>query len=397
MPGTTVTVVERESIVGGRCGRLDQDGFAFDTGPVVMTMPELVAEPLAAVGAELDQVLPMRRLDPAYRGRFADGSRIDVVSGRIAMRAEILRTCGDADAAAFDGFVDWLAELYDAELPNFIDHNFDSVLGLASRPLAALRLVRLGAFGRLGPAVARRFADDRLQRLFSFQAMYAGLAPADALALYAVITYMDSIAGVWYPEGGMHAVPTALAAAAEKAGGTLLLGESVTGLLRRSDGAVAGVRLAGGEPLVADAVVCTLDVPTAYDQLLPDLPAPRALRRPTYSPSAVVWHVGVRGRPGPEVAHHNIHFGVEWDSGVRRALLAGRADAGPVPAGHRALAGRPDRGPGGLLDAVRAGARAESGRRPDRLGRRSGARCGSGCTTSWSRAGTRPTSSPTGS
>ena len=140
------------------------------------------------------------------------------------MRAEIVRTCGDADAAAFDGFVDWLAELYEIELPNFIDRNFDSTLGLVSRPLAALRLLRLGAFGRLGPAVARRFADDRLRRLFSFQAMYAGLAPADALALYAVITYMDSIAGVWYPEGGMHAVPTALATAAEKAGGELLLG-----------------------------------------------------------------------------------------------------------------------------------------------------------------------------
>ncbi len=321
--GHEVTVVEREPIVGGRCGRLEQDGFAFDTGPVVMTMPELVAEPLAAVGAELDQALPMRRLDPAYRGRFADGTRIDVVSGRTAMRAEILRTCGDADAAAFDGFVDWLAELYEIELPNFVDHNFESMLGLVSRPLAALRLVRLGAFGRLGPAVARRFADDRLRRLFSFQAMYAGLAPADALALYAVITYMDSIAGVWYPEGGMHAVPTALATAAEKAGGTLLLGESVTGLLRRSDGAIAGVRLADGEPLVADAVICTLDVPTAYAELLPELSPPRALRRPTYSPSAVVWHVGVRGAPGPEAAHHNIHFGIEWETAFDALLDRG--------------------------------------------------------------------------
>src|SRR5690242_10874202 len=83
--GHDVTVVEREPIVGGRCGRLEQDGFGFDTGPTVMTMPGLVAEALAAVDVELDQVLPMRRLDPAYRARFADGSRIDVVSGRAGM------------------------------------------------------------------------------------------------------------------------------------------------------------------------------------------------------------------------------------------------------------------------------------------------------------------------
>jgi phytoene desaturase len=321
--GHDVTVVERESIVGGRCGRLAQDGFSFDTGPTVMTMPELVGDALNAVGVELGQALPMRRLDPGYRARYADGSRIDVRFGRAAMRAEIERACGPADASAFDGFVDWLAELYDIELPNFIDRNYNSALGLVSRPMAALRLLRLGAFGRLGPAVARRFADPRLQRLFSFQAMYAGLAPADALALYAVITYMDSIAGVWFPEGGMHAVPTAMATAIEKAGGELVLGSTVTGLLRRRDGAMAGVRLADGDAVTAEAVICTLDLPVAYDQLLPELSPPRVLRRPTFSPSAVVWHVGVRGEPDPDVAHHNIHFASEWDTAFDALLDRG--------------------------------------------------------------------------
>jgi phytoene desaturase len=322
--GHDVTVLEREALVGGRCGRLEQDGFSFDTGPTVMTMPELVGEALGAVGVDLDEALPMRRLDPAYRARFADGTRIDVRFGRTAMRQQILATCGDADAAAFDGFVDWLAELYDVELPTFIDHNYDSAFDLVARPLAAAKLVRLGAFGRLGPAIARRFSDPRLQRLFSFQAMYAGLAPSDALALYAVITYMDSIAGVWFPEGGMHAVPSAMAAALEKAGGTIALGETVTGLLRRRDGAIAGVRLAGGEPLSADAIVCTADLPVAYTDLLPDLRPPRVARRGTYSPSAVVWHVGVRGHPEAEVAHHNIHFGDQWDTAFEALLKQGR-------------------------------------------------------------------------
>ena len=63
------------------------------------------------------------------------------------------------------------------------------------------------------------------------------------------------------------------------------------------------------------AVVCTLDTPTAYEQLLPDLAPPRAARpgKGDYSPSAVVWHVGVRGLPPAEAAHHNIHFGEQWD------------------------------------------------------------------------------------
>ena len=328
--GYEVTVVEREDIPGGRNGQLVRDGFTFDTGPTVLTMRDLVADALRAVDADLDELLPMRRLDPAYRAQFADGSTIRVRYGREAMRNEIADTCGSVDAAAFDGFVDWLQDLYVAEMPHFIDRNFDSPLDLLSRPDVAAKLVRLGGFGRLGNAIRRRFTDDRLHRLFSFQAMYAGLAPDEALAIYAVITYMDSIEGVWFPDGGMHAMPVALATAAEKAGTQFRYGASVSEVLRRTDTAgVAGVRLDSGEQLAADAVVCTLDLPTAYEKLLPDLSPPRSLRRPRYSPSAVVWHVGVRGLPDPEVSHHNIHFGQEWggafDDLLKRGTLMGDA------------------------------------------------------------------------
>jgi phytoene desaturase len=324
--GYQVTVVEREPVPGGRAGRYDADGFGFDTGPTVMTMPDLVADALRAVGAELADVLPMTKLDPAYRARFADGSTIMVRSGHEAMRDEIEQTCGSVDAAAFDEFVTWLRRLYIAEMPHFIDHNFDSPLGLLHKPSAAAALLRLGAFGKLGNAVRRRFADPRLHRLFSFQAMYAGLAPDDALALYAVITYMDSINGVYFPVGGMHAIPAAMALAAEKAGTEFRYGETATEIVRRPEsagGGVAGVRLAGGEQLRADAVVCTLDLPVAYEKLLPDLAPPRALARGDYSPSCVVWHVGVRGLPTGDTAHHNIHFGTAWGEAFDDLLTRG--------------------------------------------------------------------------
>lgn len=322
--GHQVTVVDREPVPGGRSGLRHLDGFTFDTGPSVLTMPDLIAGPLRAVGADLESLVPMHRLDPAYRACFADGSTIFVRYGHEAMREEIARTCGSVDAAAFDGFVDWLRKLYLAEMPNFIDRNFDSPLGLVSKPLVAARLLQLGGFGRLGNAVRRWFRDPRLHRLFSFQAMYAGLAPDDALTIYAVITYMDSIAGVYFPDrGGMHAVPVALATAAEKAGATFRYGESVAEILRSPTGRVAGVALESGPRLPADAVVCTVDLPVAYERLLPDLTPPRALRRAQYSPSAVVWHAGVRGVAGPPATHHNIHFGAQWGEAFDALLKRG--------------------------------------------------------------------------
>ncbi|MEO8828087.1 phytoene desaturase family protein [Lapillicoccus sp.] len=312
--GYEVTVVERESGPGGRAGRIHRDGYTFDTGPTVMTMPGLLADVVGAVGQRLEDLLPMQRLDPAYRACFADGSEIRVRAGHEAMRAEIEQTCSPADAAAFDDFVRWLRELYDLEMPNFIDRNFDSPLDLLASPKTAARLFRMGGFRRLGPVVSQRFKDERLRRLFSFQAMYAGLPPSRALAIYAVITYMDSVEGVYFPEGGMGAIPVAMARAAELGGVEFRWGTSAQGFRRGPNGSIAAVELEGGEQLRADAVVCTLDLPVAYERLLPDLPRPRALRSGRYSPSAVVWHVGTRGTPVAGTEHHNIHFASEWDS-----------------------------------------------------------------------------------
>jgi phytoene desaturase len=324
--GLDVTVVEAADGPGGRAGLVERDGYRFDTGPTVLTMPDLVERCFRAAGVEMDDLLTLAPVDPMYRAVFADGSELRVRRGREAMTDEVRRVCGPADAAAFGRFCDWLRRLYRAEMPHFIERDYDSPVDLV-RPLGpALDLVRLGAFGRLGRVVARRFADERLRRIFSFQALYAGLAPYEALALYAVITYMDVVNGVVVPVGGMHALPRAMAAAATKAGAQFRYGERVERVLlaEGSTGAVQGVRLAGGEVLRAGAVVCNPDLPVVYRTLVPGLEPPRAVRRGRYSPSAVVWHAGVRGALPPGTAHHNIHFARPWDDAFRALLRDGR-------------------------------------------------------------------------
>jgi phytoene desaturase len=326
-----VVVLERGDRPGGRAGRLELGEYRFDTGPTVLTMPGLIRDCFEAAGAEMDDHLTMHRVDPMYRAVYEDGSTIRVRHGREAMAAEIASVCGPAEAAGFHRFCDWLAELYELEMPNFIDRNFDSVLDLA-RPLRpAVDLLRLGGFGRLSRAVARYFDDPRLQRLFSFQSMYAGLAPHQALALYGVITYMDSVEGVYFPDGGMHALPAGLAAAASGAGVEMRYDAPVARILLEhgTSGRVQGVRLADGEVVAADAVVCNPDLPVAYKTLLGGLDAPRVTRTGTYSPSCVVWHVGVRGDPPADAGHHNIHFGRTWDEAFRDLLDRGVRMADP--------------------------------------------------------------------
>ncbi|MGP4017251.1 phytoene desaturase family protein [Saccharopolyspora sp. 5N708] len=317
--GRQVTVVERAAVPGGRAGLRELAGYRIDTGPTVLTMPELVDEALHAVGESLAQRLDLIPLHPAYQARFADGSVLDVHTDGAAMEQEVRRFAGAAEAAGYRRLRRWLTEVYRAEMHRFIDANFDSPLDLVSPELA--RLVALGGFGRLGPAIGRFLRDERLRRVFSFQALYAGLDPRRALALYAVISYMDTVNGVWFPRGGMHAVPTALADAAAGAGVTFRYRTEVTGLERRAD-RITAVRTSGGERIAADAVVLTPDPPVVRELL-----GNRPRRRLRWSPSAVVLHAGTTRRWSS--AHHTISFGAAWHRTFTEIIRDGQLMSDP--------------------------------------------------------------------
>lgn len=320
--GHEVTVLEREQVPGGRAGLWQEEGFSFDTGPSVLTMTGILGDVFKAAGADMNDYLDLAPVDPMYRATFPDGSTLHSLRGIDAMRDEIARVCGQKEADAFPRFCQWLRDLYELEMPNFIDRNFDGPLSMAWPPSPLVQLVKLGGLRKLAAVVGDHFEDPRLRRLFSFQALYAGMSPFEALAVYGVITYMDSVEGVFYPKGGMHSIPTGLAAAATKAGAEFHYGVTVEKILRTSSG-VNGVLLSNGETLHAEAVVANPDVPAVYRELLGDVDMPRVARKGEYSPSCVVWHAGVRGDMPSGAAHHNIHFGDQWEEAFVALMKTG--------------------------------------------------------------------------
>lgn len=359
--GRRVTVVERDGLPGGRAGRREIGGYLLDTGPTVLTMPHLADEAFAAVGERLRDRVDLVPLHPAYRACFADGSTLDVHTDATAMEAEVERFAGPREAAGYRRLRAWLTRLYAVQMRRFIDADFDSPLDLLTpgpaRDLA--RLAALGGFARLDARIGRFLTDERLRRVFSFQALYAGVAPARALAAYAVISYMDTVAGVYFPRGGMHALPRAMAAAAADAGADLRFGQAVTRLERSGDRITAVVTAHDRVP--CDAVVLTPDLPVAHRLLGRRPRRPLPLR---HAPSAVVLHAGTT-RTWPHLAHHTLSFGAAWQRTFQELTRSGTlmtdpsllitrptaADPGLAPAGrhlHYVLAPCPntDIGPG---------------------------------------------------
>lgn len=317
--GRRVTLCERADHPGGRVGRYRGADYEIDCGATVLTLPELIDDALAAVGRTPDSTDPplrIHQLAPAYHARYADGSDIRVFADADTMAEEVARTCGPAEARNYRRLRDWLARVYRAEFTEFMDTNFDSPLDMVRIPAkraALAELVRLGGFGRLGPRVRRFLRDPRLARLFTFQALYAGMPPDAALAVYGAIPHMDTSLGVYFPEGGMRAVAAAMAQAFTEAGGTLLLNTEVSGIDYAGRRARA-VRLADGTAIDCDAVLVTADLGSI------ERFGVRRRRGLRASPSAVVAHGTVPAEVAarwPVQAHHTIDFGAEWERTFR--------------------------------------------------------------------------------
>ena len=315
--GRKVTVVERESVPGGRNGLLKKDGYSFDTGPTVLTMPSLIQDAFSCVGEDLKNWIELKPLTPLYRAFYADGSQLDVHANTAQMEEEIRTHISAEEALGYRKYVDFVTKLYKYEMNDFIDKNIDTPFNLLTPNLA--RLIALGGFRHLQPKVNQYLKDPRLQKVYSFQAMYAGVSPQQALAIYAVIAYMDSVNGVFFPKGGMHAVPRGLAGAAEKHGVTFKYNTSVTSL-EKSQGRVKAVITDSGERIPCDVVVMNPDLPVVWRDLLGRTPL--NIKRLNYSPSCATLLVG-SSKKYDHIAHHNIHFGESWD-GVFDELIKKR-------------------------------------------------------------------------
>jgi phytoene desaturase len=348
--GLDVTVFEQNDQFGGKAGQLSVDGFRFDTGPSLLTMPQVVDDLFTDLGECRAEHVAFRPLDVLCRYQFADGT--------------ILRSCPEVDA--FGAAVSAATADSSEAVVRFMDHSrmlhrlatdfflFRPLAGWRSygrgvspeKGLWALRqLPRLG-FGRTMHRLhARSFNDPRTIQLFDRYATYTGSDPFRCPATLSLIPHVEHCLGACVVEGGVYRLVEAVQALAMRAGVRVLTGTPVEKIIHNGS-QIKGLS-ADGQALSFDAVVSAIDVNVTYLRLLADSPLRLGCThsRRELSSSALVFYWGVRGE-FEDLEIHNIIFSEDYRKEFSE-LREGRCPSDPTIYVYRSCAYAPGDAPGG--------------------------------------------------
>jgi diapolycopene oxygenase len=310
--GHRVVLFEKNDWLGGKAAVLEEQGFRFDMGPTILTVPAVLQRIFAEAGRSLDAVLDMRRLDPQWRCFFDDGSVLDLTENADQMAASLDRF-SPGNSAGYRNFLAMSDKLHDVSQKFFfwrsvedIRDTMDLKQNLDLATLKDVLSLRMGT--TVAAQIRKRVPDARVAQMLDHFVQYVGSSPYGAPAVLCSIAHMQTDAGVWYPIGGTRAVPAALQRLATELGVEMRLGCGVARILSEH-GAVTGVETEAAEIVPLSAAVSNMDSVRTYRELVGGPPARSFAKRWKREPacSGVVLYLGLN-RAYDHLLHHDFVF-----------------------------------------------------------------------------------------
>jgi phytoene desaturase len=314
--GHDVVVCESAAQVGGKLGLVEattpQGIFRFDTGPSLVTLPQVLRDTFADTGGWPDD-LELQPLEPLARYRFADGTELEASSDLDEHCRRLDAALGAGTGAQWRAFSGRAARVWEASRGPFLESPLHGPATLARLAARRPRDIAAIAPGTSLRALGRRHLHDpRLRTYLDRYATYTGSDPRRAPAALAAVPYVEQAFGGWYVPGGLHRIGEQLHLRAVERGARVRLRAPVAQVVVEGARA-AGVRLEDGEVLPADVVVANADAASVYGRMVRAPAAARRLARTTPSLSGFVLLLAVEGRT-PGLAHHNVLFPADYDA-----------------------------------------------------------------------------------
>ncbi|QEG40110.1 Diapolycopene oxygenase [Roseimaritima ulvae] len=341
--GHRVTVLEKNKWLGGKAAPLRADGFRFDMGPTILTLPSVLRKIFAETDQDIDDYLELLRLDPQWRCFFdadaageQEAAVLDLVADVPAMQKNLDAFTGDTTSSqGYQRFIEMSQGLHGVSERFFF---WKSVGGLrdtmdvgGSFSAAVLKDVLSLQMGRSVASVVRKHVPhERVAQMMDHFTQYVGSAPDQSPAVLCGIAHMQTSEGIWYPRGGTRAVPEALQRLAEHLGVTIRC-ETDVQRIETDRGAVTAVTTTDGERIACDAVVSNCDAVRTYRELLGGKWGKKFASTTKYEPacSGVVLYLGLNRRY-EQLQHHNFVFSRDAEEEFQSIYEHGQPAADPT-------------------------------------------------------------------
>ncbi|WP_404384619.1 phytoene desaturase family protein [Caenispirillum salinarum] len=311
--GRKVILFERNPWLGGKAAVHEADGFRFDMGPTILTVPRVLKRIFAEAGEDVNDHLDLVRLDPQWRCFFEDGTVLDLQENVDRMAASLDEFSGAGTGDGYKAFIKQSERLHHISERFFfwkaVEDMKDTLSVKGSMNISTLSdILALRMGSTVAGTIRGHVPEKRAAQMLDHFVQYVGSSPYASPAVLCAIGHMQTSEGIWYPRGGTRAVPVALAELAARKGADLRMGVGVSRIVSE-DGQVTAVETTTGETVPVAAVVSNMDSIRTYDELVGGSPAATFHSRRSYEPacSGVVLYLGLN-KAYDHLAHHDFVF-----------------------------------------------------------------------------------------
>ena len=310
--GYDVTVLEKNSKIGGRANIFEAKGFRFDMGPSWYLMPDVFDHFFKLIGEKTEDHLDLQRLDPSYQIVFTDSGKVVEMKSNIEEDKKVFEELEPGSSEVLRKYLAQSKMQYEIAISRFMYKNYSSIRDFMSWELF-MKGRKLSVLSRMQTYVEKFFKTDYVQKIMQYQLVFLGSSPYNTPALYNIMSHIDFNMGVFYPKGGIYEIIKALERIAKKYNVKIKTNSPVQKIIVENKNAVA-VLLETGEKITADIFISNADIHHTETKLLESSSRtyPESYwKNKTLAPSAFIMYLGI-DKKYPDLKHHMLMFSKDW-------------------------------------------------------------------------------------
>ncbi len=309
--GHNVTVLEKNITLGGRTNVFTEKGFTFDMGPSWYLMPDVFEHYYSLIGEDINKHLDLIKLNPSYRTFFENNKQIDI-SPDVSKTKELFESLEPGAGDKFESYIKQSSFQYNVAYQNFLFKNYDSVLDFFN-----LRVIRNGLkmnlFSNMNSYVDKFFQNSVIHKVLEYTLVFLGASPYNAPAIYALMSHVDFVQGVFYPKGGLYEIIKSLKKISENNNVILKTGEEALEIICDAGKAI-GVKTIK-DTYYADIIISNADIAHTELSLIKDeklrMYSQKYWDNIVMAPSGFILYMGLN-KEIPGLLHHNLYFVDDW-------------------------------------------------------------------------------------